>query len=84
MVSLAAEPPVHACARVLHTQRTAVNENDRSRTNRRAIFGQCRDTPTKHALRRRSGRIIRPITCSTAHNGRSARPQSSTLANLED
>ena len=60
------------------------NENDRSRINRRAIFGQCHDTPTKHALRRRSGRIIRPITCSTAHNGRSARPQSSTLANLED
>ena len=60
------------------------NENDRSRINRRGIFGQCHDTPTKHALRRRSGRIIRPITCSTAHNGRSARPQSSTLANLED
>ena len=54
------------------------------REDRRAGFGQCRDTPTKHALRRRSGRIIRPITCSTAHNGRSARPQSSTLANLED
>ena len=60
------------------------NENDRSRTNRRAIFGQCRDTPTKHALRRRSSRIIRSITHSTAHNGRSACPQSSTLANLED
>ena len=60
------------------------NENDRSRTNRRAIFGQCRDTPTIYALRRRRSRVMCSITHSTAHNGRSARPQSSTLANLED
>ena len=47
-------------------------------------FGQCRNTPTRHALRRRNGRVTRSCTYSTAHNGRRARHQSSTLANLND
>ena len=54
------------------------------REDRRARFGQCRDTPTIHTLRHRNGRITRSCTYSTAHNGRRARHQSSTLANLND
>ena len=54
------------------------------REDHRARFGQCRDTPTIHTFRHQNGRTTRSCTYSTAHNGRSARPQSSTLANLND
>ena len=39
------------------------------REDRRARFGQCRDTRTIHTLRHQNGRITRSCTYSTAHNG---------------